>query len=90
MLESGLVHSRFPDTPDPVTADFRSVNSDPEPVDIKSRTVPKTMSADGTISFTSDPDHSDFKDPGAATSKNRNAIVHSSILTDFFYPQGSR
>ena len=33
-LESGLVHSRFPHTPDPVPTNFKFANADPEPIDI--------------------------------------------------------
>ena len=86
-LESGLAHSRFPDTLDPVPANFRSANADPEPVNIRCPTASKAMSADVTPP-TSDPEHSDFKNPGAETFKTSNAIVHSPKLTDSFSLQG--
>ena len=89
-LESGLNHSRFPGAPDPVPGDFRSTSTDPEPVDIRRPTAPNTMSADIAPPSTSDPEHSDFTDPGAATSKNSNDIVHATKLTDSFSSQSSR
>ena len=89
-LESGLVHSRFPDTPDTLPVDFRSANTDPVPVDIRCPLAPITVSADVDPPYTPDPEHSDFKDQGAATSKNSNEIVHFLKLTDSFSSQGSR
>ena len=89
-LESGLAHSRFPDTLDPVPANFRSANADPEPVDIRRPTAPNTVSADVLPPSTPDPEHSDIKDSGPATSKNLNEIVHSPKLTNYFSSQASR
>ena len=48
------------------------------------------MSADIAPHSTFDPEHSNYKDPGAATSENSNAIVHSPKLTDSFSSHGSR
>ena len=82
---SGLVHSRFPDTLDPVPADFRSANADPELVDIRCPTAPITVSTDLAPPSNPDLEHSDLKDPSAATSKNPSAIVHSPKLSDSFF-----
>ena len=77
-------------TPDPVPGHFRSTSTDPEPVDIRHPTALNTMSADVTPPSTPDLEHSDFKDPVAATSKNSNEIVHATKLIDSFSSQGSR
>ena len=82
-----LVHSRFPNTADPIPADFKSASFDPEPTELRSPIVPKRMLADVIPPSTPDHEHSDFKHSSAATSKNSDTIARSPKITGSFYSQ---